>query len=50
MSIMNKIKDHPGFLPFGHANVKSNTSDTQSTREKQISKKEIASDSAKSNK
>ncbi len=50
MSIMNKIKNHPGFMPFGCSNVKSDTSDTQSVREKKISKQEIASDKSKASK
>lgn len=50
MSIMDKIKNHPGFLPFGCTNVKSDVSDTQSAKEKKISKQEKASDSSKSSK
>ena len=41
---MNKLKGHPGFMPFGCANVKSDTSDTQSEREKKVSAKETGSD------
>lgn len=50
MSLINKIKNHPGFMPFGCTNVKSDTSDTQSSREKKISKQEIASDNSKASK
>lgn len=49
-SDINKIKGHPGFMPFGCSNVKSGTSDTQSSREKKISAQEIASDKSKTSK
>ena len=41
---MNKVKGHPGFMPFGCANVKSDTSDTQSKKDQEISEKETKSD------
>lgn len=50
MSLIDKVKNHPGFMPFGCTNVKTNTSDTQSAREKKISKQEIASDKSKTSK
>lgn len=34
MPDMNKIKNHPGFMPFCSSNVKSDTSDTQSEKDK----------------
>lgn len=46
---MNKIKNHPGFMPFGCKNVKGNTEETQSERDVKISEKETASDSGKGN-
>ncbi|MGL5715931.1 MAG: hypothetical protein ACRCX2_23145 [Paraclostridium sp.] len=48
MADMNKIKNHPGFMPFGHANVKGgDTTDTQSAKDKEKSVKEESSDSSK---
>lgn len=42
---MNKIKNHPGFMPFGHRNVKSDTSNTQSVKEKEVTVKSKSADS-----
>lgn len=44
---MNKIKNHPGFMPFGHSNVKSTKEETQSKKDKSDSAKEKASDAQK---
>lgn len=50
MSLIDKVKNHPGFMPFGCANVKTNTADTQSARDSRISKQEIESDKSKTSK
>lgn len=49
MPDMNKIKNHPGFMPFGHANTRVKDEDTQSSRDKEISHKEESSDASKGN-
>lgn len=42
---MSKIKGHPGFMPFGHVNVKINKSETQSGKEEAKSQKDNLADS-----
>lgn len=49
MPDMNKVKGHPGFMPFGCANVKTNSSDTQSEKDKERAAKQEIADSAKGN-
>jgi hypothetical protein len=45
MSIdMSKIKNHPGFMPFGSRNVSSDISDTQSEKDKTQTAEEIRND------
>lgn len=46
---MNKIKNHPGFMPFGCSNVKSDTSDTQSARDKERANEQEKADESKGN-
>lgn len=41
MADMNKIKNHPGFMPFGTcANIKSDKKDTQVQKERERKEKE----------
>ena len=35
MADMNKIKNHPGFMPFGWSNKQTSDSDTQSEKDKE---------------
>lgn len=49
MPDMNKIKSHPGFMPFGCGNVKTDTADTQSEKDKQRAESQDNADSTKGN-
>lgn len=41
---MNKIKNHPGFMPFGSRNVHTNTDNTQAAADKEQNAEEIKHD------
>lgn len=43
---MNDVKNHPGFMPFGYANVKIDK-DTQSKKESKIDSEEKSRDQQK---
>lgn len=45
MPDINKIKNHPGFMPFGSVNVKTTNENTQSEKDKEKSNEENTKDS-----